>query len=135
MKRSVKLTLIVFGVFLTAASLFGHHGTAASYDQQHVVAVEGTVVEFLWRNPHSSLFVKGKDEAGNPVDYSIEMYSPGQMVKLGYTRNVFKPGDHVILQVHRSFTNPAAGECLGCKVIVNGTEPGKPGAGSAQPQR
>src|SRR5271165_929357 len=103
-----KLVPFAFGVLLSVVPLFGHHGTGASYDQKKVVRVEGTVTEFIWRNPHSSLYIDGKDEAGNPVNYSIEMFSPGQMVKQGYTRNVFKAGDHVVIEVHPSFTHPAS---------------------------
>jgi hypothetical protein len=133
MTKSGKLFLIAAGVILCVSPLFGHHGTAASYDQKRVVRIEGTVIEFLWRNPHSALFLKGKDSSGKAVEYSIELYSPGQMVKLGYTKDVFKPGDHVIIEPHPSFTNPTASECLGCNVIVNGKEPGNPKtAGAAQ---
>jgi hypothetical protein len=118
--------LIVFA--LVAAScvfpLFGHHGTAASYDQKKTVTFEGTVVEFLWRNPHSALFVKGKDASGKEVEYSVEMGSPGQLVKSGVRRDTFKPGDHVILEVHPSFTNPTSGEMLSGKANVNGKQLG-----------
>src|ERR1700744_1729447 len=122
MKRSVNLKLVPFalGVLLSVVPLFGHHGTGASYDQKKWVKVDGTVTEFIWRNPHSSLFIDAKDEAGMPANYSIELGSPGQMVKQGYTRTTFKPGDHVVIEVHPSFSNPTSGECLGCKIMVNG---------------
>jgi hypothetical protein len=126
--RSPRLAPFTFGVALSVVPLFGHHGTGASYDQKKWVKFEGKVTEFLWRNPHSSLFIEGKDEAGKTVNYSVEMFSPGQMVKQGYTRTVFKTGDHVVIEVHPSFTNPLVGECLGCKILVNGKEPGNPGA-------
>jgi len=124
--RSLKLVPFTFGIVLSVMPLFGHHGTGASYDQKKWVKLDGTVTEFLWRNPHSSLYLQGKDDAGKTVNYSIEMFSPGQMVKQGYTRNIFKVGDHVVIEVHPSFTNPGVGECLGCKILVNGKEPGNP---------
>ena len=134
MSKSLKLISIALVAFSGVWPLFGHHGSGASYDQTRLVKFEGTVVEFLWRNPHSALFIKGTDESGKLVDYSIEMNSPGLMVKAGLTRNSFKPGDHAVLEVHPSFLNPAAGECQGCKIIVNGKEIGKP-AGGAEAER
>lgn len=125
MKRSGSLYLLPFvvGALLSAVPAFAHHGTGASYDQKRIVKMEGVVTEFMWRNPHSSLFLQGKDAAGKEVNYSVEMFSPGQMVKLGYTRTVFKTGDTVMIEVHPSFTNPMSGECLGCRFTVNGKEP------------
>lgn len=123
---TMKQPTMFFLALLTAGTLLGHHGSAASYDQKRTLRIEGTVIEFLWRNPHSALFVRGKDESGKELDYSIEMYSPGQMVKLGYTKTVFKPGDHVVLETHPSFSNAAAAECQGCKIVVNGKVPGHP---------
>jgi hypothetical protein len=106
---------------VASAPLFAHHGTAASYDQNKVVKVKGIVKEFLWRNPHSSLYLEGKDDSGKTVVYSIEMGSPGQLAKGGYTRNTFKPGDEVTFEMHPSFSNPTSGENLaGNGSVING---------------
>jgi hypothetical protein len=106
-----------------AATLFAHHGTATSYDQKRTLTIKGTVTQFLWRNPHSALFVEIKDDNGKSSNYAIEMWSPGLMVKQGYTRTTFKAGDQVTLEVHPSLVNEPVGECLGCKLLVNGKDP------------
>jgi hypothetical protein len=112
--------------FLAAVvPLSAHHGTATSYDQKKVVPVQGTVVQFLWRNPHSALFLETKDENGKVGNFSVEMFSPGLMVKQGYTRTSFKAGDQVVIEVHPSLAGEPVGECLGCKVLVNGKDPAK----------
>ena len=103
--------------------LAAHHGTAASYDQNKSLTVKGTVTQFLWRNPHSALFLDVKDDAGKVSNYAIEMYSPGLMVKAGYVRTSFKVGDAVVIQVHPSLAGEPVGECLGCKVLINGKDP------------
>jgi hypothetical protein len=112
---------IAFLLSLTPA--IAHHGTGASYDQKKWVTIKGTVKEFLWRNPHSGLFLEVKDDAGVVTPYSIEMYSPGLMVKQGYTRNTFKAGDQVEIDVHPSLAGQPTGECLGCRLLVNGKDP------------
>ena len=113
------------GLMAAVVPLSAHHGTATSYDQKKLVPVQGTVVQFLWRNPHSALFLETKDENGKVGNFSVEMFSPGLMVKQGYTRNSFKAGDQVVIEVHPSLAGEPVGECLGCKVLVNGKDPTK----------
>ncbi len=102
-----------------------HHGTAVSYDQESYITVTGTVTEFRWRNPHSALFLDIVDENGNEVNYAIELASPVLMSRSsGWTRNTFRPGDHVEFRVHPSRTGAPVGECLfDCQVLVNGEPP------------
>lgn len=130
MKRHIGSIRVAFVVLVAAGIAAAHHGTATSYDQKKIVTVKGTVSEFLWRNPHSSLFLDVKDESGKVVNYSIEMFSPILLVKAGYTRDVFKTGDEVAIDVHPSLAGENSGECLGCKFLVNGKEPEK----KAKPQ-
>ena len=113
---------------LSAVSVFAHHGTATSYDQKRTLTIKGTVSQFLWRNPHSALFVDIKDDKGKTSTYAIEMWSPSLMVKQGYTRTTFKAGDEVMLEVHPSLAGQAVGECLGCKLTVNGKDPAVKGS-------
>lgn len=114
------------------APVLAHHGTAASYDQTKWVTLKGTVTEFLWRNPHSALFLDVKQSDGNVTAYSIEMFSPSLMVKQGYKRTVLKAGDEVEIDVHPSHARTPSGECLGCRLIVNGKDPANGGAGQTK---
>ena len=127
MKKQERRGLItsLLGLVLAAAPLMAHHGTATSYDQKKVLNVKGTVVQFLWRNPHSSLYLETKDESGKEGKYALEMWSPGLMVKQGFTRDSFKVGDQVEADVHPSLAGAPVGECLGCKILVNGKDPTK----------
>ena len=123
------LKFLAVALAAAAIPLLAHHGTATSYDQTKTVTIKGVVTQFLWRNPHSALFVDVTGEDGKVMNYSIEMFSPSLMVKQGYTRKVFKKGDVVTVDVHPSFANKTSGECLGCRVTVNGVEPGNRGKG------
>ena len=122
MSKSKLSVPTAFMLLVPATPLFAHHGTAGSYDQTKTVTVQGTVKEFWWRNPHSALFVNGADEAGKPVIYALEMGSPQTLVKIGYTRTTFKPGDKITMPMHPSFTNPVNGEALSRDVSVNGNK-------------
>ena len=124
MKFSLRHTLTAVLLGFMSAPLSAHHGTAASYDQNKTVTVKGTVSEFLWRNPHCALFLDMKQPTGETLSYSIEMYSPSLMVKQGYSRTVLKKGDTVEIDVHPSLAGTPSGECLGCRLVVNGKASG-----------
>jgi len=130
----VMLGLVMLGLVLGEIPALAHHGTAASYDQKKTVTLKGTVSEFIWRNPHCALFVDVKDETGKVVNYAIEMFSPNLMVGRGYTKTVLKRGDEVTIEVHPSLAGTPSGECLGCKLVVNGKVPGNPAGTQAGKQ-
>jgi hypothetical protein len=101
--------------------LLAHHGTGTYYDQSKTVRAKGVVKEWVWRNPHSELYLDGKDASGKPVTFMIECGSPGQMAKAGMTRRTFVPGEEAEVEMHPAFANPAAGERTG-KVWIKGKE-------------
>src|ERR1700730_18279479 len=61
-KRAV-LTLLSGAVAL-AVSTSAHHSFAASYVEDQRVSVEGDVVQFEYRNPHSWVHINARDETG-----------------------------------------------------------------------
>ena len=101
-----------------------HHGTAINYDWDQTVPLQGTVTEFIWRNPHAALFLDVRQEDGTTINYAIELTSPVMMARssCGWTRDTFKLGDDVLFPVHPSRTNQPVVAGLGqCEdVIVNG---------------
>ena len=103
-------------------SASGHHGTAVSYDSTKEVTISGKVTEFWWRNPHSALFIDVTDDKGALVNWSVEMSSPGVLLRAGWTRKTFVAGDAISIVVHPSRAGTPVGVCLNpCTVSVNGT--------------
>ena len=118
-----RINWVCLGVMasLASAPLYAHHGSAGIYDLKKTVTVKGTVKEFLWRNPHSALFLSGKDAAGKDVTYSLEMGSPVTLVRLGFKRDSFKSGDAVVMEMHPSLTNATSGYSISSQpVTING---------------
>ncbi|HXD72682.1 MAG TPA: DUF6152 family protein, partial [Vicinamibacterales bacterium] len=71
MKRTLLLGLTA-GAFVAAmawsvAPAYAHHSFAATYFEDKTESVEGDLVQFLFRNPHSFVHVEGKDKDGNTV--------------------------------------------------------------------
>ena len=86
---------------LAVASPAPAHHSFAMFDQAKVVAFKGTVKDFQWINPHAVVWVAGAAKAGGEADvWTIELTSPGNLTRLGWTRKALKPGDRVDVEVH-----------------------------------
>ena len=97
MKRVLLGLVIAVGAFMTAAPAFAHHSFAATYFEDKKMTIEGNLVQFLFRNPHSFVQVEAPDDSGKMVRWAIEWAGGGQLGQQGVTRETLKPGDHVII--------------------------------------
>ena len=88
---------VVVGLLAYASPAFAHHSFAATYFEDKTETVEGELVQFLFRNPHSFVHIEGKDASGNVVRYAVEWGAGLQLNRQGVTRETLKPGDHVIV--------------------------------------
>ena len=77
---------------LTAVAAFGHHNYAA-YDRNAQVALEGTVQDVMWGNPHVLITL----QTGDKRQYRVEWLSVLQLSRTGITAVPVKQGDHVIV--------------------------------------
>jgi hypothetical protein len=102
MKSTFAFVALGAGLLLSAGAVFAHHGTNASYDQDHSVTLKGTVTEFIWINPHCQLYFDVKDDKGNVVHWGGETNSPGVLKRSGWNKDTFKPGDEITITVHPS---------------------------------
>ena len=76
---------------------YAHHSFAATYFEDKTVTVDGKLVQFMFRNPHSFVHVEAPDEKGEMVTWAIEWGGGGQLSRDGVSRDTLKPGDHVII--------------------------------------
>jgi hypothetical protein len=86
-------------LLIGSGHVFAHHSFAATYASDHTVTVEGELVQVLFRNPHSFLYVTTgeKDKDGNLVRWAVEWGGSGQLGNQGVTRETLKVGDHVLI--------------------------------------
>ena len=96
MKRTMFL-LLLGGVLLACTTVYAHHSFASTYDESKKITVEGKLVQFLFRNPHSFVHVMAPDEDGTMQRWAIEWGGAGQLGGQGVTRETLKPGDKVII--------------------------------------
>ena len=91
------LLLVIAAMLLFVAVASAHHSFAAVYDGKKTVTLDGKLVQFIFRNPHSFVHVEGKDEKGETIQYAIEWGGGGQLNQQGVTRETLKPGDHLVI--------------------------------------
>jgi len=94
----LKLFVSVLAVGLLAASQANaHHSFAATYHEDRTMQVEGKLVQFQFRNPHSFIQLEVKDEKGEVVRWSVEWGGAGQLGSQGITNETLKYGDIVTI--------------------------------------
>ena len=96
MKRYLVI-LLVAAASVAGGRAFAHHSFAATYLEDQSVTIEGELVQFLFRNPHSFVHVMVKEKDGSMVRYAVEWGGAGQLGGQGVTRETLKPGDFVVI--------------------------------------
>jgi hypothetical protein len=89
--------LVVCFTFVLSSSTFAHHSATATYIHGQVVKLDGTLKEFIWRNPHSFMKVEVTDEKGEKQIWVIEGAAPQQLTESGLTVSTLKIGDRVVV--------------------------------------
>jgi hypothetical protein len=103
MTRKVAL-LVLAGAFLSGMTAYAHHSQSAQYDTSKQVTIEGTLVQFQFRNPHTFVHVEAPDESGEVYRWSIEWGGAGQLTFQGVDRTTLKYGDIVTITANPSRT-------------------------------
>ena len=82
-------------VILTLVSavmpLSAHHSWPVSFD--HLVTVKGTVMEFVWANPHPMMTLEVQTNNGRTEKWQIGGPAINRMEANGWTKTTVKPGD------------------------------------------
>ena len=100
--------LAVIAVVAGASAPAEAHHSGAMFDRSKQVTIAGTVKEFNWMNPHASFAVEVMQADGSAEQWGVEMNSPNNLVREGWTKTTLKTGDKV-------------------QVLINPLRDGKPG--------
>jgi hypothetical protein len=95
MRIGLRALALLAGLLLAGASLLAHHSFAEYYIEQDTIEVEGDVVEFQYRNPHSWVHINGLDAFRQPKIYSAEWAGTSRLERDGITKNTLRVGDSV----------------------------------------
>ena len=96
MKNPIPLIPLFFMASLPALA----HHSDAGVDMDAVVAFEGTVTEFRWRNPHVYVMINNTDGPDEPVEWAIQMGGVNVLSRRGWRANSLAEGDQVTVRAH-----------------------------------
>ena len=88
--KHIVAALLIAGVLVIGVPAFAHHSFAATYFEDKTVKIEGDLVQFLYRNPHSFVHVEVKEADGSVTRWAMSISSLGRSsrVALVYRRIV-----------------------------------------------
>ena len=101
MRAKLAVVIAVVMMLLAAAPLLAHHSFAATYFEDQRATVQGTLVEFVYRSPHSFVTVDVTDpKTRGVVRWTVEWASTKRLEREGVNRDTLKPGDQVTILGH-----------------------------------
>lgn len=93
------MTVFAFGLFGIATIPARAHHSFAMFDFDKKISCPATVKEFRWTNPHVTLLIEASPTPSDPLEiWSLELTSPGNLTRLGWTHSSFKPGDRIDIE-------------------------------------
>ncbi len=95
--RLSRLWLAV-ALLAVAAPAVAHH-SFAMFDRDKPIALEGTVKDFQWTNPHVWIQVMIPDAKGVDQEWGVECTSVNFMRRQGWDHASLKPGDKIKLVI------------------------------------
>jgi Family of unknown function (DUF6152) len=97
MKLSRRL-LVTAAAFVGVASVAqAHHSFTATYFEDRTIQIEGKLLQFMFRNPHSFVHVEAPDENGQMHRWAVEWGGAGQLSGQGVTNQTLRAGDIVTI--------------------------------------
>jgi Family of unknown function (DUF6152) len=88
----VVVLFAVTGLLLKAGPAVAHHSSAPFYDATRKVEVQGPITKFLFRNPHSFLYLQSTDDKGQTAEWQVELGAAAPLTRTGWTPDTLKPG-------------------------------------------
>ncbi len=95
MRRNYLFIAAMLLVFSSAA--FAHHSYAATYDTTKEIKVEGKLVQFELRNPHTFVTVTAKNASGKVERWSVEWAGSSQLANSGVKQETLQIGDALVI--------------------------------------
>ena len=96
--RSVLLLAFATAFGLAAGTTASaHHSFGATYEVTKEVKLQGKLVQFVYRNPHSFVHIEAPDASGAPQRWAIEWGGTAALANAGVKRDSLKVGDQVVI--------------------------------------
>jgi len=96
--RNSTLCATLAALLLGVGSASAHHAFARDFNQDNPVELNGAVTKVQWTSPHVMAYIDVKDNSGKVTNWKVELGSPAQLTKAGWTRGQLKVGVKMSLQ-------------------------------------
>ncbi len=91
------IMIVAAATIIGATTADAHHSFAAAYLEDEIQQIEGELVLFSYRNPHTFVHVDVAEENGEIHRYIVEWGSVTQLSTQRITRNTLRTGDRLII--------------------------------------
>jgi len=91
MKVLCARALVILTLVSAAMPLSAHHSWPVSFDR--LVTVKGTVIQFVWANPHPMMTLEVQTNDGRTEKWTAGGPAIIRMEANGWTKTTVKPGD------------------------------------------
>lgn len=98
---------------LTMTIPAGAHHSAAMFDFEQEVRLEGTVTRFDYINPHSWLYVNVENDDGTMTEWGFELGAPPLLRRQGISPRFWETGDQIVLRTNPLKDGRPAGNLAG----------------------
>ena len=98
MKRYlVVLSVAAAAIVSVGTTLYAHHSFAATYREDESITIQGELVQFMFRNPHSFVHLNVTEKDGTVRRYAVEWGGSSSLAGQGVNQATLKVGDKVII--------------------------------------
>jgi hypothetical protein len=91
------LPAIATALAAVALDAGAHHSFTATYFEDQTTQIEGKLLQFLFRNPHTFVHVEAPDENGQLQRWAVEWGGIAQLANSGVTSQTLRVGDIVTI--------------------------------------
>jgi Family of unknown function (DUF6152) len=132
MRARLVASVFGFAILVSAVPVRAHHSFAAEFDADKPLRLTGAVTKVEWTNPHVWFYIDVKNDAGEVVNWAMEMGSPNGLLRAGWTRNSLKLQDVVMVE---GFASRDKRNTANASVVILANTGQKLFAGSSGPTR
>ena len=96
--RNSTICAAIMALLLGAGTAAAQHACSRDFDQNKPVTLEGTITKVQWTSPHVMTYIDVKDNSGKVTNWKVELGSPAQLAKAGWTKDKLKVGQMMSLE-------------------------------------
>jgi Family of unknown function (DUF6152) len=119
MKALCVSVVVILALVCVVVPVSAHHSWPVSCDR--LVTVKGTVIEFMWANPHPMMTLEVQTNDGRKEKWLVGGPAINRMEANGWTKTTVKPGD-VITGIGYQFADGQKTVRLERVVLADGKE-------------